>query len=448
MDSHVPAAAITWVVERFAILVVIAVAALFALVPAAHAASGDLAWQRQIVGPNNGSAAFTAAAPAPAGGIFAAGWIFNATGDMLAVRYSAAGQRAWLRSRDFSLHAYDSVHAATSDRKGDLIVVGQVDYPSATESEAIVKYGPGGGLKWIRYYKDAQAGQATQVVADSRGNIYVATGTASEDIALLKYSPTGTRRWLRTYAQPGDDQPRGIAVDAAGNVYVTGFSFSSVSNYDVVTLKYSPAGTRRWVRRYDGPASGDDDGLAIAVTRAGVVYVAGVSTGVTTGANAVVLKYSTAGKYAWARSFSSAGAYDDEFDAIALLKNGDVAATGSIAPGGALDVLTAVVSPTGHVVWRHTYNGPDNLADQGSVVAGAPGGAVYVAGESDGATTATDILTLKYAKGGHQSWARRFTSAGAVNDLAAGLAVTAGSVYVAGQESTTPNVAVLLKYRP
>ena len=78
-------------------------------------------------------------------------------------------------------------------------------------------------------------------------------------------------------------------------------------------------------------------------------------------------------------------------------------------------------------------------------MAGGPGGAVYVAGESDGATTATDILTLKYTKPGHRSWARRFTSAGAVNDLAAGLVVTPASVYVAGQESTTPNVAVLLK---
>ena len=111
-------------------------------------------------------------------------------------------------------------------------------------------------------------------------------------------------------------------------------------------------------------------------------------------------------------------------------------------------MLTARLSPGGHTRWSHTYNGPDNLADQGAFVAGGPGGAVYVAGTSDGATTSRDILTLKYSKAGHRSWARRFTSAGAVYDLAAGLVVTSASVYVAGQESTTPNVAVLLKYRP
>ena len=103
-----------------------------------------------------------------------------------------------------------------------------------------------------------------------------------------------------------------------------------------------------------------------------------------------------------------------------------MAATGFTSPGGAQDVLTARLSPGGHTRWSHTYNGPDNLADQGAFVAGGPGGAVYVAGTSDGATTATDILTLKYSKAGHRSWARRFTSAGAVNDLAAGLVVTSG----------------------
>jgi len=447
VDSQIRAATIAWV-ARAAILVAVALAAFFALVPAAHAASGDLAWHHEITGPNNGSAAFTSAAPAPAGGVFAAGWIFNATGDMLAVRYGPGGQRSWLRSRDFSLHAYDSVHAATSDRKGDLIVVGEVDYPSATQSEAIVKYGPGGGLKWVRSYKDTMAGQATQVVTDSAGNVYVATGTAAENIAVLKYSAAGTRRWLRTYAGPADDQPRGIAVDGAGNVYVTGFSYGSVSHYDVLTIKYSPSGQRRWLRRYNDPGNGDDEGFGLAVTRAGAVYVAGLRTGATSGADALVLKYGPGGTLAWTRSFTSAGANDDEFEAIALLAGGDVAATGYVAPGVSLDVLTVRLSPSGHIRWQHTFNGADDLADQGLSVAGGPGGAVYVAGESDGATTAADILTLKYTRPGHRGWARRFTSAGAVDDLPGGLVVTPASVYVAGQEATSPNVAVLLKYRP
>ena len=436
----------------FACLVVSAVVVLLAAAPAARAASGDLAWQRQVVGPNNGAASFTAAAPAPKGGVYAAGWLFNATGDFVAARYSAAGRRSWLRTLDFSLHAYDAVAAATADSRGDLIVAGEVDYPSLSQGEAIVKYGPGGKRLWIRYFHDSVAGQATDLATDARGNIYVTSRTSTNEIALIKYSPSGVRRWVRRYGSggPGDTQPRGIAVDAAGNVYVAGFGFTTVSNYDIVTLKYDPAGHRRWVRRWDGPASGDDQGNGIAVTPAGAVYVAGHSTGITTGPDAVVLKYGTHGTLLWARSYSSAGAFDDWFNAIALLPNGDVAATGLTSPDAVQENVLAVrLSASGHTRWRQAYDGPDSLSDQGMLVAGGPGHAVYVAGNSDGATTGTDMLTLKYGAAGTLSWARRYTGAGTSNDFAQGLVVTGRSVYVAGQESSnTTNIATLISYKP
>ena len=424
-------------------------ALLLAVAPTARAASGDLAWQRSVVGPNNGYATFTALAPAPAGGVFVAGGMFGPSSDYLTIRYTPAGKRPWLRTLDFSLHAFDSVAGAASDRRGNIIVAGEVNYPSLSQMEAIVKYGPGGQRKWTRFYNDPHAGQATQLATDAAGNIYVSAGTAGEDIVLIKYSPSGARRWVRTYAQPGDDQPRAIAVDAAGNVYLTGLSFSTTSQYDIVTLKYAPNGQRRWARRWDGPASGDDLGYGIAVTPAGVVYVAGQSTGVSSGTDAVVLKYGTKGAFAWARSFSSAGAFGDGFNAIALLANGDIAATGYTSPSATQrDVLAARLSPTGHTRWRHAYDGPDGLVDQGLLVAGGTG-AVYVAGVSDGATTGTDMLTLKYSGTGQFRWARRYMSTGATADYSGGLIVTGGGVYVAGSEiSGVSDVATLLKYRP
>ena len=138
-----------------------------------------------------------------------------------------------------------------------------------------------------------------------------------------------------------------------------------------------------------------------------------------------MLKYSTKGALAWARSFSSAGAFDDAFDGIALLGNGDVAATGYTSPDATQrDVLVARLSATGHTRWRRAYDGPDGLADQGSYVAGGPASAVYVAGRSDGATTGTDMLTLKYSAKGLLRWAQRHTSAGANVDFPNGLLVT------------------------
>ena len=191
----------------------------------AYAASGDLAWQRNVTGPNN-AASFSALSAAPKGGVFASGWVTNASGDFLATRYAAGGAQSWLRSLDFTLHAYDSVHAAASDRFGDLILAGQVDYPSATQSEAVVKYGPGGARLWTRSIKDTTAGQNTHVVADAAGNIYVETTVTTGGLILVKYSPSGVKRWVRTYRGSGDTQARAIAVDGAGNVYLAGFSYT------------------------------------------------------------------------------------------------------------------------------------------------------------------------------------------------------------------------------
>ena len=267
---------------ELACLTVAAVLLLLAVTPAAQASSGSLAWQRSVVGPSNGAASFAALAAAPAGGVFAAGGVFEPNSDFLTARYTATGKRGWLRTLDFSQHIFDSVRGAASDRRGNVIVAGQVNYPSASQVMAVVKYGPGGKREWTRFYDDSIAGQGNELVTDASGNVYVTTHTASDDIVLIKYSSAGARRWVHTYAQPGDDQPIVIAVDAAGNVYLTGFSFNVTSQYDIVTFKYAPNGHRDWVRRWNGPGGGDDLGYGIAVTRAGVVYVAGQSTGTST----------------------------------------------------------------------------------------------------------------------------------------------------------------------
>ena len=420
-----------------------------ALAPLARAASGDLAWQRDVTGPNN-EAAFTALSAAPRGGVFASGWVTDATGDFLATRYSPAGVRSWLRSLDFTLHAYDSVHAAASDRFGNLIVAGQVDYMSLSQAEAIVKYRPGGGRAWTRYIKDSLAGQQTQVVADTGGNVFVVTTVSTGGVALVKYSSSGVRRWTRTYVGSGDTQARAIGVDGAGDVYLAGFSFTTTSQYDILVIKYDTKGRRDWVRVWKGTANGDDEAWGLTVTTKGAAYVAGSTTTASTGQDAVVVKYRANGSRAWVHSYSSQGAFDDEFTSIAQLANGDLAATGYQSPGAQQDVIVVRLSAGGATRWRTSYDGPDQLADVGSFVSGGKGGVVYVAGQSDGAATGTDMLTLKYGAGGGFKWAKRNNGPGTDSfDYPHGLVVTGGGVYVVGIESTnTTDTATLLKYAP
>jgi hypothetical protein len=69
----------------------------------------------------------------------------------------------------------------------------------------------------------------------------------------------------------------GVAVDASGNVYVTGTSDGLGSSRDYATIRYDSLGVQKWLTRYDGSASGNDDAAGIAVDASGNVVITGSS---------------------------------------------------------------------------------------------------------------------------------------------------------------------------
>ena len=429
--------------------------ALMAFVTAAGAASGDLAWHRTYNRPANGADVFLAAAAAPNGGVYVAGKTFIANDDFLVARFDASGHRRWLRTYNGPAAGNDSASSAATDGSGNLVVAGSANGASI----AIAKYTSSGQRRWARVYDAPMTDEAvTDVAIDGTGNTYVLAWTYSVastfDMIVLKYSPAGARRWVRHFAGPvpaGDDHPSGIATDNAGNVYVVGSSPGVGTGLDIVTLKYDPAGHRRWARRWDGPAGGPDQGYAIAVSGAGAVYVAGRAAGISSGQDAAVLKYTRNGALQWSRLRTSSGVFGDSYLDLTLLGNGDVAAVGSYygGPANDADVLLVRLSPTGQTRWARGYNAPDSLADAGRHLAQGPTGTLYVAAESAGMTTSGDFLTLKYNGAGALRWAKRYSSAGAAEDAGSALVVRSASVYVAGWQSAVSGIdATLLRYRP
>src|ERR1043166_6696849 len=70
-------------------------------------------------------------------------------------------------------------------------------------------------------------------------------------------SDTVQQQWLSSYASQlaaSEDEAVAIARDLSGNLYVTGYSDSSVSGNDIVTMKFTSGGTRLWTSRYSGSA--------------------------------------------------------------------------------------------------------------------------------------------------------------------------------------------------
>lgn len=276
------------------------------------------------------------------------------------------------------------------------------------------------------------------LAVDSAGNVYF-TGTANSgtntdfDIYTTKRAPDGALLWEARYNGPSsrDDKASAMAFDSNGNVFVTGFSFSTTSGNDFVTIKYNPSGNVLWVRRYNGPGNGDDQARALVVDGSGNVYVTGkayVTSTTVSGLTSldfayVTIKYDGNGNQLWLRRYANGhddtnphGSGNQEPQAIALDNAGNVIVTGiSVffadprAPGAGFAVVR--YSPTGSELgaWRYdSFSNSDGASGKVTGVMSA-GGELHLAGTMPTASPPPFYTTLKYDTNGARQWVRSYT---------------------------------------
>jgi len=257
--------------------------------------------------------------------------------------------------------------------------------------------------------------------------------------------------WVRRYSGPanGDDGARAIAVDDSGNVYVTGASYGGETGSDYATIKYCPNGDTAWIRRYNGPGNDEDRAYAIAVDNFGNAYVTGQSTGSGTDYDYATIKYLSDGDTAWVRRYNGSGNHWDMANAITVDDSGYVYVTGySHGSGTFWDYATMKYYPNGDTAWVRKYNGPANLDDAAISISVDHAGNVYVTGWSYESATYSDYATIKYDSNGDTAWVRRYDGAANSYDFAFAIAVDeSGNVYVTGlSHSGTAYEYATIKY--
>ncbi len=200
------------------------------------------------------------------------------------VSYDASGNRRWISPQPFGECRFERIRTVASNlaSDGSLTVVSQDD-PGAP---IIVRYSASGEQEWLSdsllYYADSGV---RSVANDAAGNVYV-TGRFSNPVTLQrlirtdKVGPEGTHLWAAFYEAPSSRSGNAVGIDRSGNVFVAGQvpGVAGSQGNDFITLGYDSDGREQWVRRYDGPAHGDDVATAIAVASDGSVYVTGWST--------------------------------------------------------------------------------------------------------------------------------------------------------------------------
>lgn len=308
-------------------------------------------------------------------------------------------------------------------------------------------------VQWVARYTSAGSNidRAKSMKVDAAGNSYV-VGTSwngtNFDIVTATFDPAGNPGWTASYNGTGNgyDEARAIDIDASGNVYVTGYSAGPSANYDVVTIMYDAAGTQQWATRFNGTASGFDEGYDIVTDASGNVYVCGGTVGTTGNANCITIKYNSAGVQQWATSYNNNANNTEAAYAIAIDATGNVYITGtSFGPtANDHDIVTIKYNNSGAQQWARRYNGPGSVFDAGSDLVIDGTGNVYVTGYARDTvgTTNYSFATLKYDAAGTIQWTSIYDGPGGDADQANAICLTpAGNVAITGRSIGTTSTA-------
>lgn len=179
--------------------------------------------------------------------------------DYATVKYNASGIQQWVARYNGpgipSSAANDIAYSIAVDDSENVYVTGEcIDINGTTPDYKTIKYNSLGLMQWVSTYSGSvnnSSDKATSLTIDNIGNVYV-TGTSGSfggtkaDYATIKYNSLGIQQWVERYNGPpgnGIDEATSVVLDSLGNVYVTGQSAGSGTGYDFATLKYSQTPT-------------------------------------------------------------------------------------------------------------------------------------------------------------------------------------------------------------
>jgi hypothetical protein len=199
------------------------------------------------------------------------------------------------------------------------------------------------------------------LAAGPSGSVYVAGDRRPSEVGPFvasRVDATGAPIWSISELGPGDAGvvPHAVATDGAKNLIVVGGGNTRGGDVYVAKIKAAD-GSVLWERRWNNKAvNGDDVADAVALDKAGNIYVVGNTE--TSGGNtdALVVKYSPSGVFRW--KYVLATSRFDFLFGCGTDGDGNLYATGEIdsAPDWSR-MVTLKLSPTGKLLWKRTVSG-------------------------------------------------------------------------------------------
>jgi hypothetical protein len=297
--------------------------------------------------------------------------------------------------------------------------------------------------QWVYRYDGSANDQdeAYSIAMDSNGDLYAAgfsgrDGTAW-DFTILSLSPAGTERWVYRFDASGEgyDNAFSIAAGSDGNLYAAGWSSGVGTFHDFTVLSLTDSGAERWVYQYNGPGNGEDGANSTAMGSDGNLYAAGWSSGIGTLGDFTAVSLTDSGVERWVyRCISPGDSVNNFAEAILMGLDGNLYIAGnSVGSEPTSDFTVVSLTTSGVERWVYRYNGPGNTWDfANSIVMGSDGN-LYAAGKSGGSGTWGDFTVVSLTDSGVERWVYRYNGPGDDEDEAKSIVMGSdGNLYAAG----------------
>jgi hypothetical protein len=306
----------------------------------------------------------------------------------------------------------------------ELITVGNTNVTGQGANILLTRYDSEGNIVWSTNYNTSSTKNdfGAAITEDSNGNIYVCGTTDNNsitnyDIIVLKYKSNGTLLWDTTYNSSAgkNDIAVSIQLDVNGCIYVGASSEGATTQFDFLTLKYNPNGTLSWASRYDY-ANLNEYAVGLTV-RSGDIIIIGASASTSANWDYTSVKYNLSnGNQLGISRDSVTGAGFDQPTSFKKDNYGNIYATGKGSTNGIdYDLKTIKINANLGLVWNVTQNGY-NKEDQGNTIAIDGNDNIIVGGYNTKANNVKEAIAIKYDSSGAYLWRYLRTSDDSTGD--------------------------------
>lgn len=245
--------------------------------------------------------------------LYVVGTIINSFGrlfDWWIGKFNVDGVEVWVSTYNGVRNLVDMAAGVELEPSGNMVIAGFENWNPFLQrnSNALLrKYTPEGSLLWSSTFsaRYSLGAHAASLCIDSLNNIYVVGGesttTQGYDLWLAKYNSAGELLGVTYYngESNGDDYPLAVKLDKVGNIIVCGTSFRTGEGKNITVWKYTPDLQLVWVKEYNGPGNGDDEGCDIYIDKDNSFLVTGYATVATGKQDMYIGKFNSDGTNQW-----------------------------------------------------------------------------------------------------------------------------------------------------